>query len=83
MKAIFYASINTPEWFATRVRNALEGVGTKDTQLIRIIVSRAEIDLREIKQAYYRLYGRDMVSDIRSDTKGDYKKILTEICNKC
>ena len=83
LKAIFYASINTPEWFATRVRNALEGAGTKDTQLIRIIVSRAEIDLREIKQAYYRLYGRDMVSDIRSDTKGDYKKILTEICNKC
>ena len=83
LKAIFYASINTPEWFATRVRNALEGAGTKDTQLIRIIVSRAEIDLREIKQAYFRLYGRDMVSDIRSDTKGDYKKILTEICNKC
>jgi hypothetical protein len=83
LKAIFYASINTPEWFATRVRNALEGAGTKDTQLIRIIVSRAEIDLREIKQAYYRLYSRDMVSDIRSDTKGDYKKILTEICSKC
>ena len=83
LKAIFYASINTPEWFATRVRNALEGAGTKDKQLIRIIVSRAEIDLREIKQSYYRLYGRDMVSDIRNDTKGDYKKILTEICNKC
>ena len=83
LKAIFYASINPPEWFATRVRNALEGAGTKDKQLIRIIVSRAEIDLREIKQAYYRLYGRDMVADIRSDTKGDYKKILTEICNKC
>ena len=83
LKAIFYASINTPEWFDTRVRNALEGAGIKDTQLIRIFVSRAEIDLREIKQAYYRLYNRDMVSDIRSDTKGDYKKILTEIRNKC
>ena len=83
LKAIFYASINTPEFFATRVRNALEGDATKDTQLIRIIVSRAEIDLREIKQAYFRLYGRDMVSDIRNDTSGDYKKVLTEICNKC
>ena len=83
LKAIFYASINPPEWFATRVRNALEGIGTKDKQLIRIIVSRAEIDLREIKQAYFRLYNRDMVSDIRNDTKGDYKRILTEICNKC
>ena len=83
LKAIFHASINTPEWFATRVRNALEGHGTKDKQLIRIIVSRAEIDLREIKQAYYNLYHRDMVADIRNDTSGDYKRILTEICNKC
>jgi hypothetical protein len=83
LKAIFHASINTPEWFATRVRNSIEGNGTKDTQLIRIIISRAEIDLREIKQAYYNLYKRDMVADIRNDTSGDYKKILTAICNKC
>ena len=83
LKAIFYCSINPPEWFATRVRNSLEGSGTKDKQLIRIIVSRAEIDLRQIKQAYYKLYGRDMVTDIRNDTSGDYKRILTEICNKC
>ena len=83
LKAIFYASINTPEWFATRVRNSLEGHGTKDKQLIRIIVSRAEIDLKQIKMCYYKLYGRDMVSDIRNDTSGDYKRILTEICNKC
>ena len=61
----------------------MEGHGTKDKQLIRIIVSRAEIDLKQIKMCYYKLYGRDMVSDIRNDTSGDYKRILTEICNKC
>ena len=61
----------------------MEGSGTKDKQLIRIIVSRAEIDLRAIKQAYFKLYHRDMIADIRNDTSGDYKKILTEICTKC
>ena len=83
MKAIFDASIDTPAWFATRIRNSLEGAGTKDKQLIRIIVSRAELDLKYIKQAYFELYNRDMVSDIRKETSGDYKKILTELCNKC
>ena len=83
LKAIFYASINPAEWFATRVRDAIQGAGTKDKQLIRIIVSRAEIDLREIKQAYYRLYNRDMVSDVRDDTSGDYRKLLTQILTKC
>ena len=71
-----------PEWFATRVRDALEGAGTKDKQLIRIIISRCEIDLKEIRQSYFKLYQRDMVNDIRNDTKGDYKKILTALCNK-
>jgi hypothetical protein len=82
LKAIFYASVNMPEWFATRVRDSIEGAGTKDKDLIRIIVSRCEIDLKEIKQAYFKLYNRDMVNDIRNDTKGDYKKILTALCNK-
>ena len=83
LKAIFYASINTPEYFATRVKNALESHGTKDKQLIRIIVSSAEIDLKQIMQCYRKLYGKDMVSAIRDETSGDYKRILTEICNKC
>ena len=52
LKAIFYSSINPAEWFATRLRDSLKGAGTKDKQLIRIIVSRADMDLREIKQAY-------------------------------
>ena len=82
LKAIFYASINPAEWFATRVRDAVQGAGTKDKQLIRIIVSRAEVDLPQIKMAYFRLYNRDMVADIRDDTKGDYKKLLTAICTK-
>ena len=82
LKAIFYASVNMPEYFATRIRDAIEGVGTKDKQLIRIIVSRCEIDLSYIKQAYFKLYNRDMISDIGNDTKGDYKKILIALCNK-
>jgi len=80
---IFYASINPPEYFATRVRDALEGAGTKDTNLIRVIVSRSDYDLGLIKQAYQNLYNRNMMADVQSDTHGDYKKILTALLNKC
>ena len=82
LKAIFYSSINPPEWFATRIRDSVKGKGTKDKQLIRIVVSILEIDLPLIKQAYFKLYGRDMVADIRDDTSGDYKKILTILCSR-
>ena len=83
ISSIFYASINAPEWFATRVRDAVQGGGTKDKALIRIIVSRKDVDLGMIKTAYNKLYGRDMINDIRNDTKGDYKKLLTAILNYC
>ena len=83
LSSIFYASINTPEWFATRIRDAIQGAGTKDKALIRIIVSRKDVDLGMIKAAYNKLYGRDMINDIRNDTSGDYKKLLTAILNYC
>ena len=82
LKAIFYAVINAPEFFATKIHESVSGAGTKDAQLIRIIVSRAEIDMDQIKTAYYRLYNRDMLGDIRSDTSSKYKKILTELVMK-
>ena len=83
LKAIFNASINTPKYFAKRIKDALDSHGTKDKQLIRIIVSRAEIDLNQIKQCYQKLYNKDLLKAIKEETSGDYKKVLTEICSKC
>ena len=79
---IFYASINPPEYFASRIRDAVKGAGTKDTNLIRIIVSRAEYDMAQIKQAYKKLYNRDLIADVKSDTHGDYEKVLVALLNK-
>ena len=34
---------NRPEYFADKLQNAMKGAGTKDSTLIRIIVSRSEV----------------------------------------
>ncbi|CAH2321734.1 annexin A11 [Pelobates cultripes] len=80
MLAVVKCLKNTPAFFAERLNKAMRGAGTKDKTLIRILVSRSEVDLLEIRKEYKRLYGKSLYTDITGDTSGDYRKILLKLC---
>ena len=79
-KSIVYATLSPSEYFATRVHDALKGLGTKDHLLMRVLITRDEIDMPQIKQYYKQLYGKDMVEAIKSEISGDYEKLMVELC---
>ena len=69
------------EYFATRVHDAIKGIGTKDHLLMRVIITRDEIDMPQIKECYQKLYGVSMIEAITKDISGNYRKLMLELCH--
>lgn len=65
MNAIVECVQSPGAFFANRLFKAMDGMGTDDRTLIRIIVSRSEIDLGNIKQEFERIYNRTLLSAVR------------------
>ncbi|KAM9816650.1 annexin A11b [Neosynchiropus ocellatus] len=80
MVAVVKCIKNTPAYFAERLHKAMQGAGTKDQTLIRIMVSRSEVDMLDIRQEYVKTYGKSLYTHISGDTSGDYKKLLLKLC---
>uniref|UniRef100_A0A8C5F7Q0 Annexin n=1 Tax=Gadus morhua TaxID=8049 RepID=A0A8C5F7Q0_GADMO len=80
MLAVVKCIKNTPGYFAERLYKAMKGAGTKDSTLMRIMVTRSEVDMLDIRQEYVRTYGKSLYTDISGDTSGDYKKLLLKLC---
>ena len=79
LRSIVYATISPSEYFATRVKDAIKGFGTNDHLLIRVLITRDEIDMPQIKQYYKQLYGKDMLDAIKGDCSGAYRDLLIEL----
>ncbi|XP_058267423.1 annexin A3b [Hemibagrus wyckioides] len=71
---------SVPAYMAEHLHKSMKGAGTNEAMLTRIMVSRSEIDLMDIKAEYKKMYSRSLYSDIKSDTTGDYEKTLLGIC---
>lgn len=69
-----------PTWFfAERLYLSMKGAGTNDQMLIRNIVTRSEIDLASVSQAFQKQYGKSLADFIKGDCSGDYRKLLLAI----
>ncbi|XP_030428544.1 annexin A6 isoform X3 [Gopherus evgoodei] len=80
MLAVVKCIRSTPEYFAERLYKAMKGLGTKDNTLIRVMVSRSEIDMLDIREVFRTKYEKSLHSMIKDDTSGEYKKALLKLC---
>ncbi|KAL0605331.1 Annexin A6 [Plecturocebus cupreus] len=80
MLAVVKCIRSTPEYFAERLFKAMKGLGTRDNTLIRIMVSRSELDMLDIREIFRTKYEKSLYSMIKNDTSGEYKKTLLKLC---
>jgi len=61
------------------LRNAMAGVGTDERALIDVICTKNKQEMDEVKKMYNRMYNRDLIKDIESETSGDFRRILVSL----
>ncbi|XP_050385228.1 annexin-like protein RJ4 isoform X1 [Argentina anserina] len=75
--------LNDPKkYFEKVLRNSIKRVGTDEDALTRVIVTRAEKDLRDIKEVYYKKNSVPLEQAVAKDTSGDYKAFLLTLLGK-
>ncbi|XP_041792414.1 annexin A3a isoform X4 [Chelmon rostratus] len=71
---------SVPAYFAERLYGSMKGGGTDELTLNRIMVSRSEIDLMDIRAEFKKLYEYSLHSAIESDLGGDHGDCVKAIC---
>ncbi|XP_028049336.1 annexin B9 isoform X2 [Monomorium pharaonis] len=67
---------NRAGFFAEQLYKSMKGLGTDDSRLIRLVVTRCEVDMGEIKSVFVQQYGESLEDFISGDCSGHYKKCL-------
>uniref|UniRef100_A0A671KEZ7 Annexin n=1 Tax=Sinocyclocheilus anshuiensis TaxID=1608454 RepID=A0A671KEZ7_9TELE len=78
--AVVKCARSVPGYFAESLYNAMKGAGTDDQKLIRIMVSRSEVDMMDIRAEFRKRFATSLHKTIQGDTSGDYRKALLLLC---
>ena len=77
LNAILMAKISPSEYYANVIHESIDD----EDIILKVIISRAEIDFTQIKKYYLKLYENNVVNDIKKDPH-EYTNLLVAICNK-
>lgn len=78
-KAAVAACDDTAFFFAGCINDCLDEKPIDDDWLMRLMISRSEIDLRDIDEAYEDSFKHKLVKSIKRKTSGEYQDLLIGI----
>jgi predicted transcriptional regulator len=65
-------------YWADQLKITMKGMGTDENKLMRIFISRSEIDLRSVRDVFGDRYGKGktLIDWVKSDLSGDFENII-------
>lgn len=73
---------NRHAYFAEKLYKSMKGAGTDDKTLVRVMVTRCEVDMGQIKEEFQRAYKQTLVQFIKGDCSGDYKRLMIALAGE-
>ncbi|KAL4388274.1 hypothetical protein GQ457_09G015130 [Hibiscus cannabinus] len=70
---------DSKKYFEKVLRNSLKRLGTDEDAITRVIVTRAEKDLKDIKEVYQKRNSMPLEEAVDNCTSGDYKDMLLSL----
>ena len=64
---------------AQALRDAMKGFGTDEAALIKIVANRTNQQRMAIKEAYKTAFGRDLISDLKSELRGKLEDAMVAL----
>jgi len=65
-------------FLSEKLKLSMKGIGTKDSKLIRLVVSEKERHLRKISKHFYEVNKKTLTKWIKADTSGHYGALLSD-----
>ncbi|VDN19390.1 unnamed protein product [Dibothriocephalus latus] len=79
LQTIVKTAIDRNKTYAEILYKTMKGLGTRDDNLIRMIIAHSEVDLATIRATFDSTYDKSLAKWITGDTTGDYRKYLLAI----
>ncbi|XP_041757819.1 annexin A2 isoform X2 [Coregonus clupeaformis] len=83
LENLLLALVMTPLQFdAYRLRQSMEGIGTDEEGLLEILCTRSPKVLANITSTYKEQYNKDLETDLKGETSGDFAKLVVALLKK-
>ncbi|KAJ3643442.1 hypothetical protein Zmor_026153 [Zophobas morio] len=69
------------QYYAKELHNAIVGLGTDEAVLIEVLCTLPNTEIRAISTIYHKIYNKNLESDIKGDTSGDFRRFMVSLCS--